>query len=114
MIKYREQQTVTKKQNDKGIDKMYLNSLKDFEGFNKKVSMFSSIKLLPGEEVTYHVHTGEAESYYVISGVGEYNDNGKIYEVKSGMVTFTPSGNGHGIKNTGSEMLNFIALIVLD
>ena len=76
--------------------------------------MFSSIKLLPGEEVTYHVHTGEAESYYVVSGVGEYNDNGVISEVKSGMVTFTPSGYGHGIKNTGSEILNFVALIVLD
>ncbi len=31
-----------------------------------------------------------------------------------GTVTYTPSGSGHGIKNTGSDMLTFIALIILD
>ena len=114
MIKYREEQSVKSEQNDKGIDKMYLNSLKDFDGFSSKVRMFSSVNLLPGEEVGYHIHTGEAESYYIISGTGEYSDNGTIVPARPGMVTFTPSGEGHGIKNTGDEILNFIALIVLD
>ena len=114
MIKYKEQQSVKSEQNDKGIDKMYLNSLKDFDGFSDKVRMFSSVNLLPGEEVGYHIHTGEAESYYIISGVGEYSDNGTIVPVSAGTVTFTPSGEGHGIKNVGDEVLNFIALIVLD
>lgn len=30
------------------------------------------------------------------------------------MVTLTPSGQGHSIKNTGDEMLVFIALILAD
>ena len=114
MIKYRNEQRVGSEQNSKGIDKMYLNFLGDFDGFNKKVRTFASVSLLPGEEVEFHVHTGEMESYYIISGVGEYNDNGTIVPAEAGMVTFTPSGEGHGIKNTGSERLEFIALIVLD
>ena len=31
-----------------------------------------------------------------------------------GDVTFAPDGSGHGISNTGSDVLKFIALIVLD
>ncbi len=30
------------------------------------------------------------------------------------MVTLTPSGQGHSIRNTGNEMLVFIALILTD
>ena len=42
------------------------------------------------------------------------NDNGTEIQALPGMVTFMPSGQGHGIKNTGEEMLSFIALILLD
>jgi mannose-6-phosphate isomerase-like protein (cupin superfamily) len=35
-------------------------------------------------------------------------------EVLPGTVTFTPSGESHGIKNTENEMLEFIALIIRD
>lgn len=114
MIKYKDEQSVKTEQNAKGIDKMFLSSLKDFDGFNSKIRMFANVRLLPGEEVEFHVHIGETECYYIISGVGEYSDNGNICEVKPGMITYTPSGEGHGIKNTGSEVLEFIALIILD
>ena len=30
------------------------------------------------------------------------------------MVTLTPSGQGHSIKNTGDDLLSFIALIVVE
>ncbi|MBR2404329.1 MAG: cupin domain-containing protein, partial [Clostridia bacterium] len=40
--------------------------------------------------------------------------NGTKVDVSAGMVTFTPSGQGHSIKNTGDEMLVFIALILVD
>lgn len=114
MIKYREEQSVRSEQNAKGIDKMFLSSLKDFDGFNSKIRMFANVKLLAGEEVGFHIHNGETECYYIISGEGEYSDNGTIRQVKPGMITYTPSGEGHGIKNTGDEVLEFIALIILD
>lgn len=114
MIKTKEQLRVTSSNNEAGQIKMHLSHLKDFDGFNPKVRMFAQVDLKPGEEVTYHVHEGEFESYYILSGTGEYNDNGEITNVAPGTVTFTPSGSGHGIKNIGNELLSFIALIVLD
>ena len=73
---------------------------------------YSRAYLEPGACVGYHVHTGEAESYYILSGCGEYNDDGKICTVEAGDLTFTPDGHGHGIKNTGNVVLEFIALII--
>ena len=42
------------------------------------------------------------------------NDNGTITQVEAGDVTFTPSGTGHGITNTGDEPLELIALILYE
>ncbi|MBQ6846666.1 MAG: cupin domain-containing protein [Oscillospiraceae bacterium] len=114
MIKAKEELVITTEQNEKGIDKLFLSNLADFEGKNSKLRTFALAKLNPGEEVEFHIHEGECESYYIISGSGLYSDNGKEVEVYPGTVTFTPSGEGHGIKNTGKEILEFIALIILD
>ena len=60
------------------------------------------------------MHVGESETFFILSGQGIYNDNGNKVQVVPGMVTLTPSGEGHSIKNTGDEMLVFIALILVD
>ena len=114
MYQYTPEQRVTAEQNAQGIDKMTLTHLSDFAGKNPKVRMFARVSLNPGEEVPFHTHTGECEYYYILSGAGIYSDNGTAVEVKPGLITFTPSGNGHGIQNTGTEQLEFIALIVVD
>lgn len=105
---------ITTESNSSGEIKLYLSNLADFEGKNPKLRTFALAELKPGEEVEFHIHEGESESYYIISGRGVYNDNGNIIDVKAGTVTFTPSGTGHGIKNNGDEMLKFIALILLN
>jgi len=114
MIKRQNEFKVTAEYNANGEEKMYLTDLSDFKEKNEKLRMFSHISLNAGEEVEYHVHKGEFESYYILSGKGLYNDNGKESEVEKGVITFTPSGEGHGIKNIGSDSLEFIALIVSD
>ena len=114
MYAYEPEQRVATEQNAQGVDKMTLNHLADFAGKNPKLRTFARVSLNPGEEVPFHVHTGECEYYYILSGTGVYNDNGTNVEAKPGLVTFTPNGTGHGIRNTGSEQLEFIALIVLD
>ena len=114
MYQYQPQQTITTEQNAQGVDKMFLTHLANFPGKNPKLRTFARVSLKPGEEVPFHIHTGECELYYILSGTGVYSDNGDDVAVQPGLVTFTPSGTGHGIRNTGSEMLDFIALIVLD
>ena len=114
MLKRKEQLKIKTERNREGVEKLFLSDLSDFEGKNGKLKMFSLAELKPGEEVEFHIHEGESESYYIISGRGLYSDNGENSEVLPGTVTFTPSGSGHGIKNTGSEILSFIALILKD
>ena len=114
MIKNKEEITVSTEKNNNGEIKLYLSDLADFANRNSKLRTFAHAVLKSGEEVEFHIHQGESESYYVLSGKGLYNDNGEMVEVTKGTVTFTPSGSGHGIKNIGNEDLEFIALIVLD
>lgn len=114
MIKSKEQISIGTESNDRGNIKLYLSDLAGFPNRNPKLRTFSHAVLKVGEEVEFHVHERESESYYILSGKGLYNDNGEIVEVTKGTVTFTPSGSGHGIKNIGNENLEFIALIILD
>ena len=63
----------------------------------------------------FHMHYGESETYYILTGEGEYNDNGTSWRhVKAGDITFTPDGRGHGLANTGNTDLVFMALIIKD
>lgn len=114
MIKNKDVITIKTEQNNSGEIKLYLYDLSNFRDKNPKLRTFSHAVLNVGEEVEFHIHNGESESYYVLSGKGLYNDNGELVEVTKGTVTFTPSGSGHGIKNIGNEDLEFIALIILD
>lgn len=112
MIKRIDEIKVTTEENKEGNVKMFLSDLRDFNGLNDKVDLYALIRLLPGEEVEYHIHTGETEIYYILSGKALYDDNGEKIELDVGDVTFTPDGSGHGIKNIGQETLKFMALVV--
>lgn len=114
MYKKIEELKTQTKLNALGKEKMFKTNLADFEKWDPKVRLYSLIQLKPGEEVDYHMHVGEAESFFFLSGKGVYNDNGNEVEVSPGMVTLTPSGEGHSVKNTGDETLSFIALIMVE
>ena len=102
------------KLNKDGTEKMFKTNLADFDAWDPRVRLFSLIQVKPGEEVDYHMHVGESETFFFMSGQGIYNDNGTKVEITPGMVTLTPSGQGHSVQNTGDEMLVFIAMIVVE
>ncbi len=97
-----------------GAGLLILDKLLNPPASPEKLRTFAHAILEPGASVGFHIHNGESESYYILSGSGSYNDNGKTISVQAGDVTFTPSGEGHGIENTGDTPLEFIALIILD
>ena len=99
---------------EKGKGILTLTKMSDYYDKPEKLRNFMLAELEPGASVGYHVHNNESESYYILSGEGVYNDDGEEIPVKTGDVTFTPDGHGHGIENTGSEPLKFIALIIRD
>ena len=73
--------------------------------------MFSKVTLPPNCELGHHEHHGETETY-ILSGTGMYDDNGKAIPAEPGDVFFCKDGDGHGMKNTGTEDLTFVALIL--
>ena len=55
-----------------------------------------------------------SETYFILAGQGDYDDNGTVRPVKAGDVTYTPDNHGHALTNTGDTDLVFMALIILD
>ncbi len=77
-----------------------------------KGRMFNHSTLKPGCSVGYHIHRGDMEIYYILKGEGTYNDNGIECNVSAGDVTLCTDGESHGLENTGTEDLEFIAVIL--
>jgi mannose-6-phosphate isomerase-like protein (cupin superfamily) len=78
----------------------------------KNARMFAEITLKPGCSIGYHQHNSETEYYFVLSGTGVVDDNGKEVPVAKGDAIITGNGASHSIKNTGREPLVFHAVIV--
>ena len=95
-----------------GPGKLHSDILLSKEEFFGKGRLFNHCILHPGEGIGAHPHNGEFEVYYILKGEGLYNDNGTEQTVRAGDLTICPSGQSHGFKNTGSEDLEFIALIL--
>ena len=73
----------------------------------------SKITIQPGDSIGYHEHHNEEELYIILKGTGLVDDAGKPTEVFPGDVVLTRDGQGHSIKNSGDELLEFMAIILL-
>ncbi len=82
------------------------------ETLYNKNRLFNHSFLNKGDEVGWHIHRGDGEIYYILTGEGEFNDNGTVTTVRAGDVCWTPDGEGHSLKCTSDEPLQMIALVV--
>jgi len=89
-----------------------LESLLEPAELYEKGRLFSKVTLDPGSSIGYHVHEGEMEAFYIISGEAEMSDNGETVTLQAGDTTLAMSGEGHSLKNKGKEPLELIALIL--
>ncbi|NLC40810.1 MAG: cupin domain-containing protein [Clostridiaceae bacterium] len=114
MIRRAEEKVVIEKSDHMGGEGKLIirNLLNDPSEMYDKGRVFCHTSLEPGSSIGYHTHHDESETYYIYSGIAEYNDNGTLVELRTGDVAFTASGEGHGIKNIGNEPLELIALII--
>ena len=97
-----------------GNGHVIIKEILDAEQLNGKCGLYAQVTLEPGCSLGYHEHHGESETYYILQGQGEYNDNGTYRPVKAGAITFTPDNHGHALANTGNTDLVFMALIIKD
>jgi len=106
-----EMKTECKEKMRGGEGKTHLTHLLDGNS-QKNARMFAEITLDEGCSIGDHRHDSETEYYFIISGFGTVNDDGKEVEVKQGDTIITGNGASHSIKNTGSVPLIFHAIII--
>lgn len=94
------------------MEGLIIEHLINKEQVGGKIGLFAKVTILPNNKLDYHEHHGETETYYIVSGEGLYDDNGKVRSVKAGETLFCVDGGGHAIECAGDEPLVFIALIV--
>ena len=73
-----------------GEGRVLIRDLLDETQLNGKCGLYAEITVEPGCSIGYHVHHRESETYFILEGEGEYDDNGTVRMVKKGDVTYTP------------------------
>lgn len=94
-----------------GIGRMQRDRLLEGDQLGGECSYVAQISLEPGCSIGIHQHVGDSEMYFLTSGTATYTENSTEYQVKKGDVLYCPDGSFHGIVNSGSEMLSFVAVI---
>ena len=56
---------------------------------NGKCGLYAEVTIEPGCSLGYHEHHNESETYYILRGEGDYNDNGTVRPVKAGDAILT-------------------------
>lgn len=74
----------------------------------------SRIELDPRAAVGDHLHAGNEEIYWILSGSGVFRDDGVDVPAHPGDMLLTLKGHRHGLRNTGTEPLVFLAVVVGD
>lgn len=59
-----------------GNGHVIIKELLDEQQLNGKCGLYAEVTLEPGCSLGFHMHYGESETYYILTGEGEYNDNG--------------------------------------
>ena len=113
MIRRSSEKKVDVKKMFDGDGEVILNHiLNTREEMYDKGRVFSHVVIRPGCAIGNHVHRGDGETYYILKGQGEYNDNGVTVTVGPGDVTFVDAEQEHGIRCIGDEPLELIALVL--
>ncbi|OCC14899.1 hypothetical protein DBT_1694 [Dissulfuribacter thermophilus] len=72
----------------------------------------SMLEIEPGIEIPIHIHETQADSIYVLSGEGQAFVNGEWQAISEGDYILVPSGEEHGVKNTGNQVLKLFIVHV--
>jgi quercetin dioxygenase-like cupin family protein len=65
-----------------------------------------------GAATPLHVHTREAEAFYLLEGNLAYRADEETYQLSAGSFIYLPSGVPHAFRVTGTQSARFLALAV--
>lgn len=111
IVRRKEMKTEVKVKMRDGEGSAELTYLVDTEK-EKNTRLLAEITLKPGCSIGYHQHNNETEYFFIISGTGVVNDDGKEFDIGAGDSIITGNGASHSIKNTGAAPLIMHAVII--
>ena len=68
------------------------------------------ISVAPGFEIPNHTHEFSAETFYILSGRGEFYLDGRRVPCQAGTCGYADPGKVHGVKNLGETDLQLLAV----
>ena len=83
------------------------------EELRGKTRLFARLRLPKGSAIGYHIHEGEEEVFYILSGSGFVTEQGVSTRVGPGDAVLTGGGGGHAIENLDDEPLDLLAVILV-
>lgn len=95
-----------------GEGENYSKKLVDEKYFNGKLNGFYVNSLQAKSSIGVHKHLNNQEAYFILSGEGEYFDNGEWKTVKKGDLLLCDKNEKHALKNELNDELKFIAFII--
>ena len=108
----KDKESITKPAPFNGVGEITVrNLLNGPDEMENKGRVFGHTTVYPGSTIGLHKHNGDAETYYILSGKGTYNDNGTIVDVQPGDVYYCADGECHSITAV-DEPIEMIALIL--
>jgi mannose-6-phosphate isomerase-like protein (cupin superfamily) len=66
----------------------------------------------PGVVTPLHVHTREAEAFFLLDGTMSYQAGSRLYRLSAGYFIYLPKGVPHAFRVTGTSPVRFLGLIV--
>jgi quercetin dioxygenase-like cupin family protein len=66
----------------------------------------------PGTATPLHVHSHEAEAFYLLDGTMTYRAGPETYRLAAGSFMYLPRGVAHAFRVTGGEPARFVGLTV--
>ena len=71
--------------------------------------MYSTLR--PGAVTGHHVHEGNCEIVFVISGTATFHYDDTVEEVRAGQVHYCPMGHSHHLENRTNHDLVYLAIV---
>ena len=65
----------------------------------------------PGIATPLHVHTREAEAFYVLDGTMSYQAGDELHQLTAGSFIYLPAGIPHAFRVTGTTPIRFLGLV---
>lgn len=107
-------ETEIKKNMREGRGEIEITHVLKNDDLGKNTRLYAEIRIKPGDSIGNHQHLDETEIFYFLQGHGMVWDNEKEIAVGPGDVMVTPDKSFHSVKNTGTEDLLLMALILRD